>query len=116
METVTTATATGVTDTVERIATEIVIVTETEIGTATGIAIAAAAAATATVVMEMEAEGTEMTGGVKGMGEIGGVGRGGTEEMIALLSLNHQNVERAGGTTKEKHISRIMCSVQTTAP
>lgn len=33
--------------------------------------------------------------------------------MIALLSLNHRNVERAGGTTKgggKKHIIRIICA------
>lgn len=111
MGTATTATVTGVTGTVVRIvtvteATEIGM--ETEIAIATGTGIATVAAATATAVMEMEAGGTEMIGGVTGMGETGGV----TEEMIALLSLNHQSVERAGGTTEEKnkHISRIICA------
>lgn len=111
METVTTATVTGAIDTAERIATEtgIAMGTEIETATGTGTATAAAAAATVIVVTEMEAGGTEMIGGVRGTGETGGVGRGGTE-MIALLSLNHQSVERAGGTTKnktKKHISRI---------
>lgn len=86
---------------------------QTEIGTATGTGTATAAGATATVATEMEAGGTERIGGVRGTGETEGVGRGGTEEMIALLSLNHQNVERAGGTTKEKKkksINRIICA------
>lgn len=63
--------------------------TEIEIGTAT-----AAAAATATVVMVTEAGRTERT-------------RGATEteetRMIASLSLIHQNVERADGTTEERN-------------
>lgn len=98
METVTTATVKGVSAIVARIDTEIVIAMETEIVTATGTGIAIAAAVIVTVVTEMEAGGTEMTAGVTGIVE-----RGGTEEMIALLSLNHQNVERADGTTKETH-------------
>lgn len=110
METVTTATATGAIGTAEMIATETGIAMETEIGTATGTEIATAAAATAIVATEMEAKGTEKIGGVRGMGETGGVGRGGTEEMIVLPFLSHQNVERAGGTTKEKHINRITCA------
>lgn len=112
MEIVTTATATGATDTAEKIATETGIAMETETGTATGTVIATAAAATAKVATETEAGGTERIGGVRGTGETGGVGRAGTEGMIALLSLNHQNVERAGGTTKEKHkhIDRIICA------
>lgn len=114
METVTTATATGAIATAERIATETGIAMETEIVTATGTgtatAAAAAAAATVKAVTEMEAGGTEMIGGVRGTGETGGVGRGGTEEMITLLSLNHRNVERAGGTTKYKRINRIICA------
>lgn len=109
METVTTATVTEVIVTAGRIATETGIAMETEIGTATGTGIGTAAAATAIVVTEMEAGGTERIGGVKGMGERGGAQRGETEEMIASLSLSHQNVERAGGTTKEKRSSRIIC-------
>lgn len=82
---------------------------ETEIATTTGTGIATVAAAvvvaavTVTAVTEMEAGGTEMIGEVTGTGETRVVERGGTEvEMTALLSLNHQNVERAGGTTKIK--------------
>lgn len=105
METVTTGTVTGVIDTAEKIAMETGIAMETEIETATGTGtgIATAAAATVIVVTEMEG-GTEMIGGVRGTGETGETGevaRGGTE-MIASLSLNHQSVERAGGTTKKK--------------
>lgn len=117
METVTTATVTGAIDTAERIATEtgIAMGTEIETATGTGTATAAAAAATVIVVTEMEAGGTEMIGGVRGRGETGGVGRGGTE-MIALLSLNHQSVERAGGTTKKKQKNTSVEYVQPTAP
>lgn len=118
METVTTATVTGAIDTAERIATETGIAMGTEIETATGTGTAtaaAAAAATVIVVTEMEAGGTEMIGGVRGKGETGGVGRGGTE-MIALLSLNHQSVERAGGTTKKKQKNTSVEYVQPTAP
>lgn len=109
METVTTATVTGAIDTVETIATETGIAMETEIETAMGTGTATAAAGTVIVVTETEAGGTEMIGGVRGTGETGvtgetgetgAVGMGGTE-MIALLSLNHQSVERAGGTTKK---------------
>ena len=85
--------------------TETAIATETEIVNVTGTGNAAAAvvaAATARVATEMEAGGKEKIGGVRGTGETKGVGRGGTEEMIALLSLNHQSVERAGGTTKSR--------------
>lgn len=119
METVTTATVTGAIDTVERIVTETGIAMGTEIETATGTgtatAAAAAAAATVIVVTEMEAGGTEMIGGVRGTGETGGVGRGG-KEMIALLSLNHQSVERAGGTTKKTKKNTSVEYVQPTAP
>lgn len=101
METkIVTATATEAIDTVERIATETGTAMEIESVTATGTGTATVAAATPIVVTEMEARGTERIGEVRGRGETGGVGRGGTEEMIALLSLNHRNVERAGGTTK----------------
>lgn len=112
MEMVTTATATGAIATAERIVTVTGIAMETEIGTATGTGTATAAAATATAATEMAAAGTEMIGGVTGTGERGGMGKGGTEEMILLLFLNHQNVERAGGITKEikETISRIICA------
>lgn len=103
--TVTTATATGARDTAGMIATETGIGMATETGTDTVTETATAAAAIARVVTEMEAGGTERSGGVREMGETGGAGRGETEvEMIVLPSLNHQSVERAGGTTKEiKH-------------
>lgn len=116
--TVNTAIATGTIDTVARIATETGIVTgiEIEIVTATATVIATAAAATVTVVTEMEARGTEMIGGVIGMGETGGMEMGGTEEAIALLSLNHLNVERADGTTKENINTLIDLYVHPTAP
>lgn len=103
METkIVTATATEAIDTVERIATETGTAMEIESVTATGTGTATVAAATPIVVTEMEARGTERIGEVRG-----------TEEMIALLSLNHRNVERAGGTTKggeKKHIIRIICA------
>lgn len=125
METVTTATVTGAIDTVETIATETGIAMETEIETATETGTATAAAGTVIVVTETEAGGTEMIGGVRGTGETGetgetgatgatgAVGMGGTE-MIALLSLNHQSVERAGGTTKKG--TSVEYYVQPTAP
>lgn len=92
MVTVTIVTATEVIVTAERIATENAIVMETEIATDTGTVIATAVAVTATAVMATEAKGTERIGGV--------IGR--VEEMIALLSLNLLNVERADGITKKK--------------
>lgn len=67
--------------------------------TATGID---TAAATVTVGTATEAGGIERNGGVTGMGETGGAGRGGTEEMRASLFPSHQNAGRAGGITKEE--------------
>lgn len=104
METATTGAATEAIGTAAMTVTETAITMETGSGTATAteIGIATVAAVTATVGTEKEAGETEMIGGVIRMGETGGAGREETEEMIALLSQNHQNVERAGGTTKEK--------------
>lgn len=101
-ETVTIGIATEATGTVATTVTETEIAMGTGIATATETAIATAVVVTATVVTEKEAGGIEMIVGVTGMGETRGAGRGGTEEMIALLSLNHQNAGRAGGTTKGK--------------
>lgn len=109
MGTVTTAIVTEATATVGKSDTETKNVMETAIVTVTGrgieiVAVAVAAAiatavtataVTVTAVTETEAGGKEMIGGVKGMG---------IEGMIALRSLKHPNVERAGGTTEQENM------------
>lgn len=113
MGTVTTAIVTEATATVGKSDTETKNVMETAIVTVTGrgieiVAVAVAAAiatavtataVTVTAVTETEAGGKEMIGGVKGMG---------IEGMIALRSLKHPNVERAGGTTEQENMRRIV--------